>query len=255
METQADADFSGGDFSQDMIMRFSTIIVGAGRGERLGVETPKCLLRIGGVPLMLLSVYPFERVREAGEVILVVPRGFESDVQSAVDDFGLESIKAVVPGGERRQDSVLAGVKALSEDVERVIIHDGARPLLSIEVVERFIDTLREERAAVVGLPVTDTLHTAKGIHAYTGPSRSDLIAAQTPQGFEKSLIVDALTKAEEQGLDVTDEVTLVRETMGVNAGIVLGEIANVKITRPDDLTFYKSMLRARVRQLKGRRR
>jgi len=235
-------------------MKFSTIIVGAGRGERLGKDIPKCLYPIRGIPLMLLSVLPFEQVEEAGEIILVVPDSFVDDVKSAVAKYGLTRVKSIVPGGAHRQDSVLKGLEAVQGDVGRILIHDGARPLLSVELVKRMIESLKDERAAVAALNVTDTMHTARGLHAYAGPDRRGLVAAQTPQGFDRKLILEAFERAIEQSFKFTDEVMLIREMVGVYAAIVLGEAANVKITRPGDLDFYGAMLDEKAKILEARK-
>jgi len=235
-------------------MKFSTVIVGAGRGERLGKDIPKCLYPIRGIPLMLLSVLPFNLVEETGDIILVVPENFLEDIKSTVAKYRLTRISSIVPGGAQRQDSVLKGLEAVQSDVDRVLIHDGARPLLSDVLVKRMVDSLKDELAAVAALNVTDTMHTARGLHAYAGPDRRGLVAAQTPQGFDRTVILEAFERAIDQSFKFTDEVMLVREMVNVYAAIVLGETANVKITRPDDLEFYSTMLDEKAKILEARK-
>ncbi|MDP8240196.1 MAG: 2-C-methyl-D-erythritol 4-phosphate cytidylyltransferase [Candidatus Hatepunaea meridiana] len=233
-------------------MKFGAVIVGAGKGERLGKQTPKCLVRINNIPLLLIATLPFDRTTLVESIILVVPPGSEEEVRLSVEELRLKSITTIVPDGERRQDSVLNGIKALPDDIDRVIIHDGARVLLSIKVLERFISVLEQESAVLMAVPVSDTLHRDSDGYALAGPDRTCLIGAQTPQGFDRHLLIEAFEIASERDLSFTDEVTMVRELLNVNARIVEGEASNIKITRPDDLIFHDQALRTRVKLLKG---
>ena len=233
-------------------MRFGVIIVGAGKGERLGTGVPKCLVRIENVPLMLIAAWPFERVGKIEEISLIVPTGSEDSIRIAAENLGIHRITTIVPGGERRHDSVLNGINSMPQNIDRIVIHDGARPLLSVKALERFLDVLEEERAVMIGVPVHDTLHVDNAGQAAEGPDRANLIAAQTPQGFDSTLLRNAFAAGEEREISFTDEVTLVRETMGVSARIVMGDAANIKITGSDDLRFYDLALKARARQMRG---
>ena len=231
-------------------MVIGAVIVGAGQGQRLGAEAPKCLVRIDGISLLLMAAWPFQKARALEEVVLVVPPGTEDEVRQAVSRTGFTAVRSVVAGGDRRQDSVLAGVKALSSEIDRVLIHDGARPLLSVGLVERLIEALRSAPAVTAALPVADTLHHNVDGYAAPGPERMDLIVAQTPQGFERKLLMEAFQNAEKGCLTTTDEATLVRETMGIQARLIPGEVGNIKITQPGDLTFYNQQLRARAKEI-----
>ncbi len=233
-------------------MKFGVVIVGAGKGERLGRATPKCMVEIDKVPLLLLSVWVFEQSDDIESIVLVVPPGYEEDIDLDIKQLKFKNITSIVTGAKRRQDSVLNGIQALSRDVDRVIIHDGARPLLSTDVMNRFLTALKEEQPVLVGVPVNDTLHKNIEGYAHSAPNRIDLIAAQTPQGFDRSLLLEAFFIGEERQLSVTDEATLVRETMDVSVRIVEGETMNVKITRPEDLELYNIPLKTRVREMRG---
>lgn len=233
-------------------MKFGVVIVGAGKGERLGRVTPKCMVKIDKVPLLLLSVWVFEQSDDIESIVLVVPPGYEQDIDLDVKQLRFQNVTSIIQGAERRQDSVLNGIQSLSRDIDRVIIHDGARPLLSLEVVNRFITALKEEQPVFVGVPINDTLHTNIEGYAHNAPDRIDLVVAQTPQGFDRSLLLEAFFIGEERQLTVTDEATLVRETMDVLARIVEGETMNVKITRPEDLELYNMPLKMRVREMRG---
>ncbi len=233
-------------------MSFGAVIVGAGKGERLGMQRPKCLVRVDDIPLLLMSAWAFDMVEQITEIILVVPAGCEDEVQIASQEFKLERVKSVVSGGDRRQDSVFNGIMALSPSIEYILIHDGARPLLSVETIERLIKVLKNEAAAFAAVPVSDTIHINQEGCAVKGPDRLKLVAAQTPQGFRRDFLVDAVEKSRERGLTFTDEVAMVRDVIGVNARIVPGKMMNIKITDSEDLKLYESLLKERVRQMKG---
>ncbi len=201
---------------------------------------------------MLLSTWAFEKSIDIESIVLVVPPGYEQDIDLDVKQLKFQNVTSIVPGAERRQDSVLHGLQTLPRDIDRIIIHDGARPLLSLEVVKRFLRVLKEEQPVFVGIPVNDTLHKNIEGYAHSAPDRIDLVAAQTPQGFDRSLLLEAFFVGEERQLTVTDEATLVRETMDVSVRIVEGETMNVKITRPEDLELYNIPLKMRVREMRG---
>lgn len=235
-------------------MKFGAIIVGAGRGERLGSDIPKCLIRIDGIPLIILTAMPFERIEDLEAIILVVPSGAVEEIEVAVLSAGLSKITAVVPGGVRRQDSVKAGLDALSSGIDKVLVHDGARPLTSVNLVKDVIEMLRTEPAVIVAIPASDTLHRNDDGYAVQGQDRTGLWAAQTPQGFDRAVLNEAFRKAEEAQFSVTDEATMVREMSGIRARIVSGSTGNIKITRPEDLRFYQLQLQARVKQMKWKK-
>ncbi len=227
------------------------MIVAAGRGERLGSPTPKCLIRVEGISLLLMAAWPFEKAVGIEAIILVVPPGSEDAVRIEVESTGLGGVKAIVPGGARRQDSVLAGLKALSPEIDRVLVHDGARPLLSVELVNRLVNALRSAPAVTAAIPAADTIHRDDAGCAAAGPERADLVMAQTPQGFERKLLMQTFEKAGREALTATDEVTLVREMTGVKARLITGEAGNIKITSPDDLGFYHPQLQARAEEMR----
>lgn len=235
------------------ILKLGCVVVGAGTGVRLGEAIPKCLLRVDGVPLLLLSVWSLSRSDEVSSLVLVVPPGYETEVQMAVESARLSKVSAIVAGGTRRQDSVKTGLTALPDDIDRVLIHDGARPLVPLSLVNRLIEALYSEPAVTAAIPVNSTLHRYDAGYAAAGPDRSELWEAQTPQGFERQLLQRAFEKAERLNLTVSDEVTLVRETEKVASALIRGGAENVKITHPDELQFYQLQLRARVKQLRGK--
>ncbi len=234
-------------------MKTGAIIVGAGKGERLGSGVPKGLRLIEGVPLILVAAFPFCKFSRIESVVLVVPSGSCDDVRNSAERLGLVGITAVVEGGTRRQDSVKYGLETTPENIERIMVHDGARPLLSDVLLERLIDQSEPYRAATVGMPVTDTLHWLENKMLKPGVDRRSLIGAQTPQIFTRTDLERAFELAENVQEAYTDEISLVRGVLSVEAGFITGEASNVKITYPDDLRFYYPQLTARVHLMKGR--
>jgi len=233
-------------------MNVGAVIVAAGRGERLGRGIPKGLVEIDGVPLLMLATRAFQEAGSILNIVLVIPPGFEEIVLELTKFYGFTKVSSVVAGGEERQDSVTLGLAALDSSIDCVLIHDGARPFVTALLIDQVAAALRTHKAAFAALPVADTLHVNKGGIALDGPDRSSLVAAQTPQGFHIPLLKDALKVVSTTGEKHTDEVSLLRKTMHVNAAIIPGDTGNVKITRSQDLEFYHSHLIQIVEQVKG---
>ncbi|MFN3822227.1 MAG: 2-C-methyl-D-erythritol 4-phosphate cytidylyltransferase, partial [bacterium] len=158
-----------------------------------------------------------------------------------------------VPGGRRRQDSVASGLRSLTSNVQGILVHDGARPLLSSAIVVRCIKALEKHPAFLLAITPTDTLHLKVSNCAQPTTSRSTFISAQTPQGFIASLLPDLLANLENPNLNFTDEVTALFHTYGIMAYIIDGERENVKITYPEDLVVFRPLLLKRAREIKKR--
>ncbi len=218
----------------------------------MGEATPKCLLPIDGVPMLLLAVWPFHRRPEVCAVVLVVPRGSEGDVAGEVAKWRISKVASIIAGGERRQDSVYAGLKAVPDDITHILVHDGARPLLSERLLSRVITALKRHPAVSTAVPVMDTLHTVAGGRLKPGPNREGLVRAQTPQGFARGMLENALRRGKDADRVMTDEAALVREMTGVEAVMVPGEPGNVKMTLPDDLRLNERQLRRRAGIIKS---
>jgi len=233
-------------------LTIGAVIVGAGRGERLGDSTPKCLVKVAGVPLLALAAAPFQECSAISRIALVVPGGFEEEVRQHTRDYGLMKVAVVIPGGERRQDSVEGGINAIGPDCDGVLIHDGARSLVSTTLIDAVCTALADYEAVLPGLAVTDAMHIKNGDHADRGLDRRSLVAAQTPQGFRRDLLFESLARGRERDLTADDEVSLVRETHGVRARIIAGERGNVKLTWPEDLMNYRATLIERALAMGG---
>jgi len=228
-------------------MKVSVIVVAAGEGKRMGAE--KQFVELGGIPLCIRACVAFDGINNIGEIILVVSPKNVSMAKEHVSGHKLKKVKKIVPGGDVRQASVYNGLKELAADSEYVLIHDGARPLLSPELVEKMLSELVGKDAVVLAVPVSDTV---KQIDERCVVSktveRKDLWAAQTPQGFRVSLIREAHEKAIKEGISATDDAVLVERT-GKDVNILMGSYENMKITTPLDLVVAECIINKRIKE------
>lgn len=221
--------------------RIGAVIAAAGKGKRMrGAD--KLFTEIGGKPLIARTLEAFHRCDAVGEIILVLSgenldRGREMALASH-----WPKLKAVCEGGARRQDSVREGLRHLSE-CRWVIIHDGARPLVTPELIRKGIEEAHETGAAIAAVPVKDTIKRAssEGIVLDT-PARDGLWAVQTPQVFRYDLIMQAHEMITE---DVTDDAAMV-ERIGGTVKVYPGDYRNIKVTTPEDLVLIEWLLQKR---------
>lgn len=215
------------------------IILGAGNGTRMKSEKSKLLLEIGSKTVIERSVEAFLSVSDIDEII-VVARAQDIDIYSEL--LTDERISFVI-GGATRQQSVKNAVETV-DDAHLIIIHDGARPLIKCEDIEKTIRAAEEFSAAAVGVFVKDTIKIVdKQGFVESTPDRSTLFAVQTPQIFDFDLYKNAMQKADEQGLDFTDDCQLV-ELCGGKVKMVEGSYSNIKITTPDDIALAENLLK-----------
>ena len=215
------------------------IILGAGNGTRMKSEKSKLLLEIGSKTVIERSVEAFLSVSDIDEII-VVARAQDIDIYSEL--LTDERISFVI-GGATRQQSVKNAVETV-DDAHLIIIHDGARPLIKCEDIEKTIRAAEEFSAAAVGVFVKDTIKIVdKQGFVVSTPDRSTLFAVQTPQIFDFVLYKNAMQKADEQGLDFTDDCQLV-ELCGGKVKMVEGSYSNIKITTPDDIALAENLLK-----------
>src|ERR687898_519209 len=222
--------------------RVAAVVVAAGRGERLGTPE-KVLLPLSGRAMLVWSLRALERAQTIGPVVVVAGDHTREAVGQLVRDGGFAKVRAIVAGGERRQDSVAAGLAALPEGVEIVVIHDGARPLAEPELFDRCAAAAAESGAAIAATPVSDTLkRVAEGAIMGT-VDRSGLWAAQTPQAFRLETLHRAMAASSEEV--VTDEARLY-EVAGLPVTVVPSSSANLKVTLAEDIPVAEALLRAR---------
>ena len=226
-------------------MRVNAVIVAAGEWERVGGKIAKPFLPINGRPIILrtLSRFAASQVRK---LVLVTPEPDISKYQELVrSDPQLGGLEFVFQaGGHRRQDSVRHGLSRLDSDCEVVVIHDGARPFVAPEIIDRCVEAAFREGAVVVGVPVSSTVKVVSSSRRVKEtPPRDCLWEIQTPQAFQTEIIRQAFRKASEEDTDVTDDATLV-ERLGKSVTVLEGTRTNIKITVPEDLLFAEALLR-----------
>ncbi|MEW6624971.1 MAG: 2-C-methyl-D-erythritol 4-phosphate cytidylyltransferase [Bacillota bacterium] len=220
-----------------------SIVVAAGQGNRMGSSTKKQFLRIKEKPMLIYTLEVMERHPEITGTILVVSEDDLEYSRELIKDYSLNKIIDIVPGGDTRGASVYNGLKAVPKYIDLVVVHDGARPFLSKEVLDRVLHGVKAYGAAVAAVPVKDTIkETGSNDFIEKTLDRSRLWAVQTPQAFLKEIIVDAYQRAAEQNLQGTDDASLV-EAFGHRVKIVMGDYQNIKITTKEDLDYAEYVL------------
>jgi 2-C-methyl-D-erythritol 4-phosphate cytidylyltransferase len=224
-------------------MSVGLVVVAAGNGTRMGSPIRKPYLYIGEMPILILTLQKFLSISSITEMVLVVHPTEIERTHRLLEEYKMTKIRLAI-GGEERQDSVVAGVAALSDHVEYVLIHDGARPFVSPSLIERILIEVKQKGAVIPAVPVKDTIKVVNelGEISYT-PDRRSLWAAQTPQAFSLSTLRTALQQAREKGMRGTDDASIL-EMLGYPVYITIGEWTNMKITTPEDLLLGEAILR-----------
>lgn len=219
-------------------MSVVALLLAAGRGKRLGRELPKAFVPLAGRPLLL---HALEALASAPEVDMVVPVVAAAELprlQALLADWGPRpKLAAAVVGGAERQDSVRAGMQALPPQASLVAVHDAARALLRSSAVSRVVAAAQRSGAAILAVPVHDTIKRVSAGRIVETPARAECWAAQTPQVFRTEILRDALAKAAAEGYLGTDDAELV-ERLGVTVEVVEGDLDNFKLTHPEDLVL-----------------
>ncbi|MCI9382082.1 MAG: 2-C-methyl-D-erythritol 4-phosphate cytidylyltransferase [Dorea sp.] len=228
--------------------RCAAIVLAAGQGKRMGASVQKQYIELEGKPLIYYALNTFQKSEIIDTILLVVGKGQVSYAKDEiVRKYEFSKVNAVVEGGEERYDSVWQGLKAIDKErgISYIFIHDGARPFVNEEILRRGYDCAERFRACVAGMPSKDTVKLAdKNDFAVSTPERKYVWTIQTPQIFEKDLIVDAYSKLMgEEHSDVTDDAMAVERTMGVPVKMFRGSYENIKITTPEDLSIAKVFL------------
>jgi len=227
-------------------MQALAILVAAGRGERMGADRPKAFLELGGQPLLLRAGRAFDAAPSVESIVAVVPA---SEVEAAESLLAvLAKPVSVVAGGLRRQDSVLEGLKQAPEGFDGlVLVHDAARPLVDVALIESVCREAAAAGAALPVLPVVDTVKRVADGRVVETLDRETLGAAQTPQGFRFDILVHAYEAAFREGLTLTDEAMAV-ERLGGTVRAVPGSPRNRKITTPEDLAWAEGVVQGILR-------
>jgi 2-C-methyl-D-erythritol 4-phosphate cytidylyltransferase len=219
--------------------KVGAIIVAAGTSSRMG-GIDKVFAPLDGIPLLARIVTVFQDCPSVHEIVLVLSRRSLNQGRKLVKEYSWSKVRTICAGGPRRQDSVKEGLQRLTK-CEWVIIHDGARPCIDIDLIERGLDAAQESGAAIAGVPVKDTIKiVSRRRFVQQTPARRNLWAAQTPQIFRYSLIAEAYKQT---NTNVTDDASLV-EQLGHKVEIYMGSYQNIKVTTPEDLAIATLLLK-----------
>ena len=222
----------------------TAVIVAAGKGRRMGTEVSKQFLPLCGKEILAHSVEKFEKAEKIRDIVLVTGEDSLQDVREMAQEYGWKKIVAVVAGGKERQDSVWNGLQAVSDDTDIVLIHDGVRPFVTEDILNHSIETAMEMGSCVAGVPAKDTIKVCNGENiAVATPDRSTLWQIQTPQTFQKDLIMQAYQKAKAEGFVGTDDASLA-EYSGCPVKVIMGSYRNIKITTKEDLLIGEAFLK-----------
>lgn len=232
--------------------RTAVVVPAAGRGERLGPGAPKALRLLGGVPMLVHAVRALGSARSVDLVVVAAPEDGVEEVRALLREHGLvdpgpgRAATMVVAGGDTRQDSVARTLIALPDDVDVVLVHDAARPLVPVALVDAVATAVRNGADAVVpGLPVADTIKAVDAEQHVTATlDRGALRAIQTPQGFRRALLTEAHAVADPDA-PATDDAGVV-EALGGTVIVIPGDEEAFKVTRPLDLVLAEAVLARR---------
>jgi 2-C-methyl-D-erythritol 4-phosphate cytidylyltransferase len=227
-------------------MKVIALVPAAGMGKRMGAEINKQYLLLSGKPILAHTLQVFEDAPFVDDVYVIVP---EAEIpycrEHVVERYGLAKVRRIVAGGAERQNSVMNGLLAVTGagDEDVVLIHDGVRPFVPLQVVEHAVKTARVHDGALVAVPVKDTVKVVTDGVVTATPPREELWLAQTPQAFRFAVILAAHEIAEAERYLGTDDAALV-EWLGKDVHIVMGDYRNIKITTPEDLVLAEAFLR-----------
>ena len=221
------------------LKKCGAVLVAAGSASRMG-GIDKVMAPLGGEPMIARTVRAFQECDAVSEIVIVTREDLILPIRELTKSC--EKVKAVVAGGKSRQESVGKGLNALSKDVKLAAVHDGARPLITWQLIDCCIRAANTYGAAAPAIPVKDTIKTVEGGLVVNTPDRSKLKAVQTPQVFDIDMLKGALLKAYQDGAEVTDDCSAV-ERLGMKVKIVEGDEKNLKVTTPMDLKIAEMLL------------
>jgi 2-C-methyl-D-erythritol 4-phosphate cytidylyltransferase len=233
---------------EEFLMKVSVVIPAAGQGKRMEANKNKQFLLLGGKPILSHTITIFESSSSIDEIILVAQSEELDYCQSEIiHKYNFNKVSKIIAGGATRQESVYNGLKAVSEDADFILIHDGARPLLTNELIEHIITEVEKYQAVAIGVPVKDTIKIINQDKVVVDtPKRDNLIAIQTPQAFRRNLILEAYQRACEDDYLGTDSSSLV-ERLNKEIRVIEGSYENLKITTPEDLELAERIISRRL--------
>ena len=223
-------------------MKIQAVIPAAGVGARLKSVLPKPLVLLGGKPVIFYSLNAFQKCSLIQSVILVVPRRYLAVFEKNIRQYRLTKVTKIIAGGATRRESVWRGLCMTDADTRLVVIHDAARPFVTLRLIKKSIAAALQTKAAVAAVPAKSTIKTVdtKAMNVKKTLDRNSLWEIQTPQVFEKSLILKAHKTMKDR--NPSDDSLLV-EKMGKKVKVVVGDYRNIKITTQEDLSFARMIL------------
>jgi len=205
----------------------------------------KILLPLGDRKVIGVTMQAFQACDSVSEIVIVAREDDIPAIQAEAEAAGITKLAACTTGGATRQESVINGIKKISKETQLVAVHDGARPLVKPEYIEKVIKDASVFGGATLGVPVKDTIKAVDGGLIIDTPPRSSLYITQTPQIFKRDLYFEGIDFALEHGLDFTDDCQLV-EAIGGKVAMTVGDYTNIKITTPEDIAIAEVLLRQR---------
>lgn len=216
-------------------MKVVAIIPAAGTGTRMRASSPKQFLSLAGHPIIVHTLKKFAACRLIHRVIVPLRKPDLLQFQEVVEKEGLSRLVKLVPGGIHRQDSVYAGLKAVEENTDVVVVHDAVRPFVEISLIEAVIQEAESHGSAILALPCSDTVKQIEKNLVETTLPRDKIVLVQTPQAFRYNILKEGFEKAAAENFYATDESCLI-ERLGYPVSVIRGSDMNIKITKPSDL-------------------
>lgn len=228
-------------------MSYDVVIPAAGQGKRMKAGRNKLFIELKGDPVIIHTLRVFDSHRPCEKIILVINECEREHFQQLLADYPFQTAIELVAGGDERQHSVYKGLKAVKQE-KIVLVHDGARPFIKHEQIDELIAEAEQTGAAILAVPVKDTIKRVQDLQVSETIERSSLWAVQTPQAFRLSLLMKAHAEAEYKGFLGTDDASLVEEMEGGSVRVVEGSYTNIKLTTPDDLTSAEAIMESESR-------
>ena len=222
----------------------SVVVVAAGSSERMGAD--KMLMTLGAKPVIIRTLMAFQKSPMVDDIVVVTRPEKIMGLADMIKLYDISKVTQVISGGATRMESALAGVSAVRKGAKLIAIHDGARPLVTQDLIQRVVEAANEYMAAVPAVRCVDTMKQVDGNGVITGAvDRDCVVRVQTPQVFDADVIKGALTKAVEKNLPLTDDCSAM-DMMGVKTHVVEGDAGNIKLTEPLDMILADAILKNR---------
>lgn len=229
-------------------MRYYVVIPAAGQGKRMNAGKNKQFIDLKGEPIIIHTLKVFESDEACAGIVLAVNENEMEVFEELIETYQLTKVIKLVGGGKERQHSVYNGLTCIDDENAVVLIHDGARPFITHDIIHRLVHVTEKTGAAVIAVPVKDTIKRVKDGVIRDTMERSSLWSVQTPQAFRLSLVKEAHHQAAQEGYLGTDDSSLV-ERIPHDVVIVEGSYYNIKLTTPDDLIYAEAILKNKKEQ------